>query len=269
MAQRKRPAALRAQLVPILVMLTAVLVVATPGGAEAARAPDRESATELIGQIMQGEDFGQQRTIRKWRFKDWGEDAEETFPEWIIELLEWLDFLWDWDGDGVADGGWWQLLTSLAWWLKIILVVAFAALLFYLLRRFRGPLSRIGRRRKPDEVPEILFGLDVTPASLPADVPAKVMQLWAEGLCREALSLLYRASLSRLIDRHQIAFRASHTEAECAVLVRTRGIESLSEYFWRLTQVWRRLAYGHRLPAGDIVEGLCDDWSRELSSDAE
>jgi hypothetical protein len=267
LAQRKRSAALRTSLVPIMVMLTAFLVTATPGGAEAAREHDRESATELIGQVMQGEDFGQERTIRKWRFKDWGEDAEETFPEWIIELLEWLDFLWDWDGDGEADGGWWQLLISLAWWLKIILVVAFAALLFYLLRRFRGPLSRIGRRRKPEEVPEILFGLDVTPASLPADVPAKVMQLWAEGLCREALSLLYRASLSRLIDRHQIVFRASHTEAECAVLVRACGIESLSEYFWRLTQVWRRLAYGHRLPASDIVEGLCDEWSRELSSE--
>ena len=56
----------------------------------------------------------------------------------------------------------------------------------------------------------ILFGLDVTPASLPADVPAQAMQLWADGLCREALSLLYRTSLSRLIDHHQIAFRASH-----------------------------------------------------------
>jgi len=267
LAQRKRPAPLRAQLLPLLVMVSAVLVATSPGAAYAAEAHDRESATDLIEKVMQDEDFGQERTVQKWRFKDWGEDAEETFPEWIIELIEWLDFLWDWDGDGEMDGGWWQLLTNLAWWLKIVLVVAFVALMFYLLRRFRGPLSRIGRKSKPEEVPEILFGLDVTPASLPTDVPAKVRQLWADNDCREALSLLYRASLSRLIDHHQIAFRASHTEAECAALVRGHGIESLSEYFWRLTQVWRRVAYGHRLPAADVVERLCDDWLRELSSE--
>ena len=93
------------------------------------------------------------------------------------------------------------------------------------------------------------------------------MRLWGEGAYREALGLLYRASLSRLIDRYELAFRASHTEAECAALVRAHGVESLSEYFWQLTQTWRRLAYGHRLPSDKALQGLCDGWTRELSSD--
>ena len=93
------------------------------------------------------------------------------------------------------------------------------------------------------------------------------MQLWEQGAGREALSLLYRATLSRLIDRYQIAFRASHTEAECAALVRARGVDSLSDYFWQLTQVWRRLAYGHRLPVADTVRELCADWYRELPNE--
>ncbi|MDH3387651.1 MAG: DUF4129 domain-containing protein, partial [Gammaproteobacteria bacterium] len=75
--------------------------------------------------------------------------------------------------------------------------------------------------------------------------------------------------LSRLIDKYELAFRASHTEAECAALVRARGIDSLSDYFWQLTSVWRRLAYGHQLPAAEMVRSLCDGWKTELSREAE
>ncbi len=147
-----------------------------------------------------------------------------------------------------------------------MLVVAFVGLLLYLLRRYRGPLSRLGRRKPEEIAPQVLFGLDVTPQSLPPDVPAQVMRIWGEGGYREALSLLYRASLSRLIERYELAFRASHTEAECAALVKAHGIDSLSDYFLQLTNVWRRLAYGHQQPASEIIQGLCDDWSRELSN---
>ena len=93
------------------------------------------------------------------------------------------------------------------------------------------------------------------------------MQIWGEGKYREALSLLYRASLSRLIERYQFEFRASHTEAECAALVKARGIESVSDYFGQLTTVWRRLAYGHRVPQSDVVQSLCDNWNSELADE--
>ena len=262
LAQRRQAPRAGALLLPATLLVTALLAAGAPGQADAAREHDRESASQLIGQIMQDEDFGQERSVRKWRFKDWTEDAEDTFPEWLIDGLEWLE--------GLAGYlSWLEFLSAMAFWLKLLLVLLFGGLLFYLVRRYRGPLSRLGRRRIEDEAPEILFGLDVTPQSLPEDVPAQVMRLWAEGHGREALSLLYRASLSRLIERYQFAFRASHTEAECAALVRARGIDSLSEYFGQLTAVWRRLAYGHRLPAAETVEGLCDAWSRELSNGTE
>ena len=256
-ANRKQATAAQLMTLPVLVLVAALLGAGLPGNAEAAGGHDRESAAELIEQVLQGEDFGQDRLVKRWRFKEWSDDAEEAFPEWIIDFLAWLEQhedLWH---------GW----SGAAFWLKILLVALFGGLLFYLVRRYRGPLSRLVKSRAKEAAPEILFGLDVTPESLPTDVPAQVMRLWEEGANRDALSLLYRASLSRLIDRYQVAFHASHTEAECASLVRAHGIESLSEFFWELTQVWRRLAYGHRLPAGDTVRALCDDWTRELASD--
>ena len=98
-------------------------------------------------------------------------------------------------------------------------------------------------------------------------MPAEVLAIWREGRYRDALGLLYRASLSRLIEKHEVEFRASHTEVECASLVSAQGIDSLSRYFSRLTNVWRRLAYGHELPQETTVQELCDGWRQEMSDE--
>jgi hypothetical protein len=258
-AHRKQSATAGAAGIAVTIFFAGLLTLSAPGTAEAATNHDRASAAQLIESVLQDEDFGRERTIRKWRFKDWSEAEEGTFPDWIIEFIEW----WE------KNLGWSDGLGSFAGWIKPLLVVAFVGLLLYLLRRYRGPLSRLGRRKPEEIAPQVLFGLDVTPQSLPPDVPAQVMRIWGEGGYREALSLLYRASLSRLIERYELAFRASHTEAECAALVKAHGIDSLSDYFWQLTNVWRRLAYGHQQPASEIIQGLCDDWNRELSDAAE
>jgi len=259
-SRRQASAARAAALLSAALLLSTLCATLMPTGAEAAGNHDRESASALIAEVLNGADYGTERSVRKWRFKDWSEDTDTgAFPEWIIDFIAWLE----------AHDGWWQGLTGIAFWFKILLVLLLGGLLIYLLRRYRGPLSRLRRSVAGEAAPEVLFGLDVTPQSLPADVPSQVMLLWEQGACREALSLLYRATLSRLIDRHQIAFRASHTEAECAGLVRACGVESLSNFFWQLTQVWRRLAYGHRLPPGDTVRELCAHWNRELADDAQ
>jgi hypothetical protein len=261
LANRKQSSIQRAAgLVPVLLLLGLIGMV-HPDPASAATQHDRGTATELIQEVMAGADFGEEKMVRKWRFKDWNQeeddDEESIFPEWMIEVFEWWEENVDW-GDG---------LGSAADWLKIILIVVFAGLLLYLLRRYRGPLGNLIGRKTIEAPPQVLFGLDVTPESLPADVPALVMELWNQGNVREALGLLYRASLSRLIDKHELAFRSSHTESECAQLVREQGIVSLSEYFTQLTEVWRRLAYGHQQPQSEIVDLLCKTWRQELADE--
>ncbi len=260
LANRKRAGESQSAGLLASMMLAFVVALALPGSVDAATDHDRDSASELIKQVFEGEDFGQQRTVRKWRFKDWSEEVEEeAFPEWMIEFFEWWEENVDWSTD----------FSGTAGLLKIVLVILAVVLVIYLLRRYRGPLSRLARGSPRQTAPEVLFGLDVTPQSLPSDVPAQVMQLWGEGNYREAMSLLYRASLSRLIEKHEIAFRASHTEAECATLVKARGVESLSDYFWQLTLVWRRLAYGHQVPDSEIVQDLCRGWTSEFSDEPE
>ena len=129
--------------------------------------------------------------------------------------------------------------------------------------------QEVNSERVSDPVVDTFVTPRIPDKPIPIRTPAQVMRIWGEGSYREALSLLYRASLSRLIDRYELAFRASHTEAECAALVRACGIDSLSDYFWQLTNVWRRLAYGHHRPESEIVQRLCDGWTTELSDATE
>ncbi len=257
LASRKQRELSRAAGAAAAALLAGLLASLSPQDVAAAVSHDRESAARMIDEVLAGPDYGEEKTVRRWRFKGDDEEEDESVPEWILEFLEWLENFADF-----RDG-----ISHFAWWLKLFLIAGFILLVVYLLRRYRGPLGNLVRRERDAAPPEVLFGLDVTPESLPRDVPAEVRELWRKGQFRDAIGLLYRASLSRLIDRHALEFRASHTEAECAELVRARGIDSLSAFFGDLTQVWRRLAYGHQVPADDVIDRLCNAWSTELADE--
>jgi hypothetical protein len=241
-------------------LLAILITIGTPSPSNAEVNHDNASANQLIEEVLQGEDFGQEITVRKWRFKNLIEENEDKIPEWLINFIEWLEKNVKF-GDESNDGNF--LLTAAAW-LKVLLVALAVLLFVYLFYRFRGPLHRLKRSGKTESTPDVLFGLDVRPESLPDDIPAQVMAFWRDNRHRDALGLLYRASLSGLIEQHALAFKSSHTEAECAALVKARGIESLSRYFAGLTRVWCHLAYGHELPAIEAIEELCEGWSSEM-----
>jgi len=118
--------------------------------------------------------------------------------------------------------------------------------------------------RKP--VPETLFGLDLREASLPADVIAEVRRLWEAGEAREALALLYRATLSRLLHLYAVEFARGDTEGDCQRRVAGLRQPELDTYFHRLTGVWQQLAYAHRPPAPEQVEQLCQRWTALFES---
>ena len=242
-------------------LLAILITLTTPSTSYAEVNHDNTSASQLVDEVLQGEDFGQEISVRKWRFKNLIEENEDKIPEWLINFIEWwennVDFGSDSDGENT-------LLTTAAW-LKLLLITLAVVLFVYLLYRFRGPIRSLQRGQKRESTPEVMFGLDVRPESLPNDIPAQVMSFWRDNRHRDALGLLYRASLSRLIEQHALAFKSSYTEAECAALVKSRGIDSLSNYFAGLTRIWCHLAYGHELPAIEAIENLCEGWSAEMA----
>ncbi|MFO6132414.1 DUF4129 domain-containing protein, partial [Pseudomonas aeruginosa] len=60
---------------------------------------------------------------------------------------------------------------------------------------------------------------------------------------------------------YRLPLKGSHTEGEVLRLV--EGLEQqrpLLHYSQLLTAQWQALAYGHRLPADDARQRLCDGW---------
>ena len=154
--------------------------------------------------------------------------------------------------------------------LRLILTINVVA---YLLWRYRDHLRALLGSRAPEQAaarphPQPLFGLDVRRESLPEAVTREVLALWQAGHQREALGLLYRASLSHLITPFDCAFRDHHTAAECAQLVRDEAGQdprlqpALVHFFSQLTAVWQRQAYAHQPPARAQLESLCTQWQQ-------
>lgn len=260
LAQRKRQKS-SCLLVSLLVGCLIFVSGNFPTNSNAATSHDMESAKQLIEDVLKDKDFGEEKLVEKWRFKNIIEENEDKIPEWLIKLVEWWEQ--NFDLENIDDS-----VSTAAFWLKLLLIGCFIFLLLYLLYRFRGPLKGIGSKNNNKTRPEIMFGLDVRAESLPDDVPTQVMQLWEQHNHREALGLLYRAALSHLIQQYSLAFKSSHTESECAALVKSLGIFELSHYFSRLTRVWRRLAYGHRLPDTEELRGLCNNWNRVMINES-
>lgn len=106
-----------------------------------------------------------------------------------------------------------------------------------------------------EEVPETLFGMKITPESLPNDVASAVLAEY-ERDPRAAMSLLYRASLSQISRRYGLPLRSSDTEGQVLKRVRQRQPQLL-DYWQPLTDNWVELAYAHRLPKREAVHSLC------------
>jgi hypothetical protein len=119
-----------------------------------------------------------------------------------------------------------------------------------MLPRMRAPVGDVYRP------PASLFGMEISPEKLPADVAAAAMALARDGRLREALGLLYRGSLSDLVHRRGVELLASHTELEALQLATRRVDPERSAYLQTLVRIWRECAYSRRAPARLEVESL-------------
>lgn len=149
------------------------------------------------------------------------------------------------------------LLNTLIYVLVAVVLLAVGGLFW------RWYAQRVPIDKPKDALPQALFGMALTPETLPEDVIGAVRQLWPQD-ARAAMSLLYRASLVQLHDHYGILLKDSDTEGEVLNRVQAQGSFALGAYWRELTQLWLRLAYGHRTPQADAVMRLCDGYAALL-----
>jgi len=106
----------------------------------------------------------------------------------------------------------------------------------------------------------LVMGMVVSPESLPADLPGEAWALWQQGRQREALGLLYRGAISRVMAAGCVEIQESDTEGDCLRRVDQVGAIAHPGYFRSLTGVWIRMAYADYGPDDGEVETLCRLW---------
>lgn len=209
---------------------------------EGSAAISSSEVRRAIDEVLAGEDFGKKSTERYWKYVGPKKDEKDD-DSWSLPDMAWL---------GVVA----EMLEYLLW---VVAAVAVGWLLLYLLQ-LTDWLPQ--RRKKLEAKPSVLFGMPITPESLPEDVAASIRTLLAEQRLRVALSLLYRATLMHLVHDHHVRIPDSATEGECQRIVAAQRPAAEYTFFEQLTGLWILCAYGRQLPAAKAVDELTSAWQQ-------
>lgn len=210
-------------------------------------AQTRKDPKQEIAEVLKGPEFPHERDAMVWQRRD-------PSSPW--------DWSWDWDFDWLkgekGDATWLQAIgPALADAVRVLFWIGIAALLAYaiwwasrLIRREREPAP------EPYQPPSALFGMELAPETLPADVAGTAAALAAQGRLREALGLLYRGALSVLVHRRGVMLMPSHTEGEVLSLSPADN----RPYLKALIELWRQCAYARRTPERSQVDALAESY---------
>ncbi len=113
------------------------------------------------------------------------------------------------------------------------------------------------RKRAPVQTP-VAHAPVLTAEPLPDDVATLARRLWREGRQRNALALLYRASVATVCERANLVLPPGATEAQCLRASRRLPEEADRSLFARMVRTWQYAAYAGRLPDDDAFDGLLD-----------
>jgi hypothetical protein len=202
---------------------------------------------------INGED--KQRILR-WRSEPDRDSKPSNWSQWWASIFEWIYDLFVW----IADTS-----RLLAWFLIALLAGLLLVLVIRVVRNFQPETVK-----SVSTTPTHIQNLDIRPESLPDDIGAAALVLWQQGRQRDALALLYRGMLSRLVNVHQVPITSSSTEAECLQLSQPHLDTNRMAYVSMTTRIWQRAVYGGQFASDATVTTLCTQFSTALNApDAE
>jgi hypothetical protein len=213
-----------------------IAVLAVFGMQPSVQAAEGRDPAKVIQEVLKKPEF----EIHKVQTKEWVPEFDVPEPRGSVPRLDFLG--------AIGELLFWVLIIGLVVWLVV-----------YLVKNNHLFISR-SVSRAPVKAPKVLMGMNITRESLPDDIVAAARAAWAAGDFKEALSLLYRGSLSWLVNRRRVPIIDSDTEEDCLVHVLQAGEKTEADYFRLLTGAWVQVAYASLPASNDEMGRLFDQW---------
>jgi hypothetical protein len=212
------------------------------GAAPDTAIPTPAAVQAAVEALRHDPNLGHDKTVRSLHWVDGQKPPEQPkdAPLWIVSLFQFL-----------------TQSASLLIWVAGAIGLAVAVVWLGRVVKSRQSAPRVAAAQVGSRVQD----LDIDPNSLPDDVGATALQLLDAGRTREALSLLYRGSLSRVVHRFAVAVGESFTEGEALRAVGQRLDQPRVRYFSALVASWQRVVYAAEVPAPESVAVLCREFA--------
>jgi hypothetical protein len=170
-------------------------------------------------------------------------------------------FVSDTSGDSGSSGGFSgvEMIGQLLFW--VILVAAIAGLVF-LIYSNRHIFAGRGPAVSDAAVPKArtVMGMDIAEETLPDDIPGAAWEAFRAGDVGRAMRLLYRGSISWMVEREGLPVLESDTEGDCVKHSTSMADPERVLFFGTMTEVWTAFAYGESRPPEDEFGALCKRW---------
>ncbi len=203
---------------------------------------------EVIRQVLQDKDFGGERMTEEWALKEFERTAMDK-PE--------LDLGW------IAD-----IIRSLANLTEVLLWVGIILLALFLISRIARMVNPPGKDQRARNIPAVISGLDIRPESLPDDVAGTARALWQQGQYREALSLLYRGTVSSLVHHYEVNLTEGATEGDVLQASGPLLANETLDLLRQITRSWQTIAYAHRQPDDRQAQQVFSAWNSHFGPSA-
>lgn len=231
---------------------------------EPAKQVTTQAASQSIKALLDSPPFKHPETVTRYRFGD-EKNAVQHKVKGDGKLPAWLQALLDRFNSNT--------FKNAALGLEVLLWSLLATGLALVVWRYREWLHAFVSRRGPAKAktakaaPAQLFGLALGSETLPDDIASTAEQLWPTHP-REALGLLYRGLLNRLLHDFNLPLKSADTEGQVLERIHSLQQPQLLAFSDALTHHWQNLAYGHRLPPALVHQQLCRDWRALFSTGA-
>ena len=101
------------------------------------------------------------------------------------------------------------------------------------------------------------------------DVIAVARTLWQQGKYREALSLIYRGTVSSLVHQYQVDLAEGATEGDVLQASRSVLHQDAQYLLNKITRVWQTIAYAHRQPEEQLTQQVFNQWHQYFGQQRE